>query len=315
MPRIGLIAFISLIALVACSTNPAPNQGGGPRLVGESALEPTVPLPTRAISATPERTATQPTLEVVAPLQQVTVDADFVLVTPTLPPSKTPTSTPTISATPTESPTPTVTVTSTATSQAFPTSIIIPVTAPVAQPLPVVCDSSWFFIEPRPASCPMAPPTVSQGVYQTFENGHMIWVSAQDAIYVMYDDPGSPRWEVWRDEFEEGDREFDPNWPFPPDDRYQPRRGFGELWRSQQPVRDRIGWATLEWEEPYSTQVQIDETGTVFLDDSFGRVFALTPNGTDWQLYAGGTTAGPTGTVPTLPGPTQQPFTGFGNRN
>ena len=313
MSRIGITLVITLLALVACSANPAPNEGGGPRLVGESALQPTEPLATRIISPTPERTATQPTLEIVSPLEQVTVEADFVLVTPTLPPSKTPTSTPTISATPTESPTPTVTVTATATSQAFPTSIIIPVTAPVVEPIAVVCDSQWFFIEPRPASCPLAPPSVSQGVYQTFENGHMVWVSAQDAIYVMYDDAALPRWEVWRDEFDEGEPEWDPNWsPGPPNEMWQPRRGFGDLWRREQAVRDRIGWATLEWEEPYSTRVQIDEVGTVFVDDPSGRVFSLLPGGEFWQIYSGGiTTGGPTVT-PIPPTQNPNPFGGFG---
>ena len=127
----GPIAIISLIIVVcaACSSAPAQNATG-PRLVGESTLAPSEPaLPTASSNgrrtptfdpaASPPATATQP-LEVISPLEQVTVDAGFVLVTPTLPPSKTPTTTitPTVTITPSQPVTPTITVTATATAPA-----------------------------------------------------------------------------------------------------------------------------------------------------------------------------------------------------
>lgn len=286
-PKLAYCLVLILMLIAACSSGPSQSVGEGPRLVLDVTVEATDPPPTRILSPTPQRTETPLSVEIVSPPEQITVEADFILVTPTLPPSKTPTRTPTVSATPTQTPTPSVTVTATATFQAFPTSIISPVEAPVVQPRPVVCDSQWFFIEPRPAGCPLAPVSATRAVYQTFENGHMIWLAQLDAIYVMYNDATYPRWEVWRDEFDEGEMEFDPSWESPPASHlWQPRRGFGQLWRREAAVRNRIGWATLEWEQPYSAQFQDEDMGTIFMNDPSGAIFALMPGQSAWQRYA-----------------------------
>lgn len=293
-----------LVLLAACGGQPAP-VSDGPRLIGDVTLTPTVPPPLRAVEPgiSPTVTATTtnlpvaqaatevpglPTGEVRSPLDIATVDAQFVLVTPTLPPSKTPTQTPTITLTPTQTPTPSLTATATATRPQFPTSVVVPVTAPVPQPLPQVCDSTWFFAEPRPPACPLNPPLTGQGVFQAFQNGYMIWVGAQDAIYVFYADAASPRWEVYRDGFEEGMPEFDAEYiesPFP--NTWQPRRGFGLLWRSNSTVRERIGWATQEWEQGYSVQVQIAADGTVFMSAADGSIFSAVPGNLIWTRYGG----------------------------
>lgn len=301
--RFSAFFVIMTVLLAACAGNPNTGQSG-PRLVQDNTLEPIDEslLPTRVMSPTPEftpvpddaedRDADAPAAippdsgEVVSPLQQVTVEADFVLVTPTLPPSKTPTQTPTFTQTPTITPTPSVTATATATMPVFPTSIIMPVTAPVAQPIPQICDSTWFFIEPRPASCPLNPPLADQGVYQEFQNGFMVWVRPQNAIYVMYNDQQNPRWQVFRDGFEEGMPEFDGayiNSPHP--NTWQPRRGFGLLWRNNQAIRDRIGWATQEWEQPFSVQTQTASDGSIFISTPNQSVFGLLSGGRDWTLY------------------------------
>ncbi|GAB4508473.1 MAG: hypothetical protein OHK0046_01020 [Anaerolineae bacterium] len=276
--------------LAACGANPAPQENNGPVLLREVAVQPTDLLPTRILSPTPAQLLlpAATSAEVLSPLQVNTVDADFVLVTPTLPPSKTPTTTPTITMTPTITPTPSITATASSTAPAFPTSIIIPVTAPVVAPLPQICDSSWFFLQPRPEGCPLAPPTASQAVYQVFQNGYMVWIQAQDAIYVMYNDAVLPRWEVYRDGFDEGMAEDDPNFgQAPADNLWRPRRGFGMLWRGNAAVRERIGWATLQWEVPYSVQVQTSGDGTLFFSEPERGVFGLLPGGAQWSLYAG----------------------------
>jgi hypothetical protein len=253
-------------------------------LVGEVTLAQSSPAPTRVLSPTPQPITTS---ELVSPLEVVTLQADFVLVTPTLPPSKTPTQTPTFTRTPTVSPTPTITVTATATAPVFPTSYVIAVTAIVAQPLPQVCDSTWFFIQPRPASCPLNPPLASQGVFQQFQNGYMTWVQQQDAIYVLYNDPTQPRWQVYKDYFREGMPESDPAYAAAPTpNTWQPRRGFGLLWRNNAIVRQRIGWAVQQWEQPYSVQTQTAADGTIFLSLPDSSVFALTPGGANWQGYS-----------------------------
>lgn len=292
------LAIVLLGLLAACAPAVEPD-GGGPRLLQDVALEPTTPAPTRELSATPiPPEPAQPTVEPgltserVSPLQVVTVQADFVIVTPTLPPSKTPTLTPTITVTPSITLTPTLTATSSATAPVFPTSIIIPVTAPVNVPIPEVCDSTWLYLQPPPLGCPLAPPTASQGVYQTFEYGHMIWIGFLDEIFVMYTDVSGvmPRWARFRDQFVEGMPEDDPAYANPPSSvLWQPRRGFGMLWRDDLyrfQVRDRVGWATMQWEQPYSAQYQQGRDGAIFITRPDGAVFGLHSSGV-WTLHAG----------------------------
>jgi hypothetical protein len=215
---------------------------------------------------------------VLSPLNRVTVDAQFVVVTPTFPPSKTPTPTPTETPTPTATPTATSTTTSTATAFLLPTSEFEEVTQIVPVPNERICDSNWFFIEPRPANCPLYPPNASAGVYQEFENGIMLWVGSLDAIYVLYHDPRLPRWEAYRDFFEEGMAEESTDYAGAPTETlWQPRRGFGLLWRDSALVRNRIGWETQQWEQPYSVQAQTTENGKIFLSTPCSNVFALFP--------------------------------------
>lgn len=278
-----LVAITGVMLLTACSERAGVRSG--PRLLSEVTVGAAneEPLPTLVVTATPVRV----TPEIISPLNQVTVDADFVLVTPTLPPSKTPTITPTHTYTPTQTLTPTSTSTATATGFFFPTSVIIPLTQPVAAPVNRVCDSTWFFIQPRPDNCPLNPPTASQGVFQSFQNGYMVWAQSLDAIYVLYNDPVTPRWQVFRDFFQEGmperTSEYD-NAPGP--GLWQPRRGFGLLWRNNAAIRQRIGWATIEWEIPYSTQLQTADDGTIFVSQPGPAVFALMPNGITWNQYS-----------------------------
>ena len=278
-----VIGIISLILLVACEPDTS-TVGDGPRLVSDVTLAPSInalDLPTLAFSPTPPRLT-----EVISPLDSVTVDAQFVLVTPTLPPSKTPTLTPTQTQTQPPTNTPTVTVTATTTAPVLPTSVIIPVTSVVVQPVTRVCDRTWFFIQPRPEACPINPPLADQGVYQRFENGYMIWVRRTDSIYVMYNDQVQPRWQVFRDYFNEGMPEEGIG-QSPPSGRWEPRRGFGMLWRANEAVRNRIGWATQQWEQPYSVQAQTSDEGVIFLSDPYSAIFGLVPNYVNWTLYAG----------------------------
>jgi hypothetical protein len=286
--------FCLMFLLVACG---ASADIEGPRLVREVTLAPaTADLPTLVVTHTPIRTP-----EIISPLQQVTIEADFVLVTPTLPPSKTPTQTPTFTQTPTVTMTPSSTATATATSFLFPTSQIIPLNAPVAAPINEICASNWFFLNPRPASCPLNPPNASNGVYQSFQNGYMVWVGSQDAIYIMYNDLGLPRWQVFRDYFVEGMEESSGSFSAPAPNLWQPRRGFGTLWRSNQSVRDRIGWGTMELEQPYSVQVQTSNDGTVFISAPSNTMFALFPNNASWQVFASTNAIAPNNAPITVP--------------
>jgi len=286
--RRAFYLFLLIIILVACQPEDGINVEG-PVLVQEVTLVPTDIRATRFLSPTPSPQASvRPTSEVVSPLDQVTVDAQFVLVTPTLPPSKTPTATPTQTQTPTVTPTTTMTNTATTTAFVLPTSEIIAVTDVAQSNADRICDTNWFFIEPQPEGCPLNPPTASNGVFQEFQSGYMVWVGSLDAIYVIYNDANQPRWEVFRDFFEEGNasmayldgppREVQPGY-------WSPRRGFGLLWEQDANVRNRLGPATQQWEEPYSAQVQTDSNNSVFISTPRNFVIGLIGNGTNWQRY------------------------------
>lgn len=302
----SLCLLILVISLAACSDLPA---NDGPQLLSQRTL--VVGDVTPVDTPRPTSTINRDSSEGLQSLGVVTAAAQFVVVTPTQPPSKTPTVEPTV----TPSPTPTNTLTPERTStpvptvtrtlELLPTREIIEVTRIVDTPAPRVCDTSWFFIQPRPPSCPAYPATVSQGVYQEFQNGYMIWVQRTDAIYVLYTDGASPRWSVFRDYFEEGMAEEAPQYSNAPSSNlWQPRRGFGLLWRDNATIRNRIGWATVQWEEPYSVNLQTGNNGAIFISTPRSFVFSLFPNNSGWQSLSATTTTNP---PPASPGTTGRP--------
>jgi len=77
---------------------------------------------------------------------------------------------------------------------------------------------------------------------QTFQNGVMFWRSDTDVIYVVFKDG---TWQQFNDTWQEGQPETDPN-IVPPAGLYQPKRGFGKLWRENAVVRSKLGWATID---------------------------------------------------------------------
>jgi hypothetical protein len=224
----------------------------------------------------------QTSVPVTAPNTIVAEQPDFVLVTATLPPSKTPTPTPTI--TPTFAPTrpPTVTRPVIVVGQPFPAF-----SGPSSGQQPgFPCETSWFFSQPALSLCPLGNALVSTAAFQPFQQGFMIWIQSQDAIYAVYDGSTLPRWQVFRDTYVEGAPEIDVAIS-PPPFTWQPRRGFGEVWRDQPDVRQRLGWAISDKEEPYLAQVQIASDGTIFLVEAGGGIIGLRPGGQGWDRYPG----------------------------
>jgi hypothetical protein len=147
------------------------------------------------------------------------------------------------------------------------------------------CERDWFFSYPAVEGCPQTSTTASRAAFMQFENGFMIWVSGQDTIYVLYISEESPRWESYEDEYENGMPETDPAFtPDPSTLTYQPRRGFGLIWRENDTVRERIGYAFYRYEFAYNIRYQTGEDGTIYLRDRRGGVFALYTNG-DWARF------------------------------
>ncbi len=87
---------------------------------------------------------------------------------------------------------------------------------------------------------------------EDFEGGYMFWVQPIGQMWVLLPDnitnsapgtqPTSGQWRVYADPFKEGEAETDPALN-PPQGRYQPRRGFGKLWRETPELRNNLGWA------------------------------------------------------------------------
>lgn len=130
--------------------------------------------------------------------------------------------------------------------------------ASATQTVRLRCRHDWFF-EPRPEDiCPTAP-LVSAAAEQHFEGGTMIWVEAEDAIYVLVGDPaGAPasatHWNRFEDMWDESLPDPDPHLA-PPEGRQQPIRGFGLVWRENPEIQEQLGWAT-DSETGYTTILQ-----------------------------------------------------------
>lgn len=148
-----------------------------------------------------------------------------------------------------------------------------------------------------PTPDPFPAPVISQ-VYvaeQRFENGRMFWLQPTDQIWVMVNtEDGQGIWLTYDDTFEEGDVEFDPT-IVPPENLYQPVRGFGALWRSNLEVRRALGWAIeLEFDHvsPYEYHFNgiVDENneftkepGYHLLGSLYGDIFRFDEATSTWQ--------------------------------
>lgn len=148
------------------------------------------------------------------------------------------------------------------------------------------CPDAWFF-SPAPDICPASPALVTEGAEEPFERGTMLWVKAQDRIYVLFDDGQQPRWSAYEDEWDEGEPTMDPAIE-PPPGFHQPVRGFGLVWREQSTVRERLGWA-VDQERGYETMVQRTSHvryPVLYIRALDGGVWELGPNGSSWQYVS-----------------------------
>jgi hypothetical protein len=160
--------------------------------------------------------------------------------------------------------------------------------------LTITCPHPWVEALAEPPPLASACPTeaiYSQAAQQSFENGFMIWMGAVDTIYVFYYPLGNnpAPYETYADRFVEGDQESDPNIT-PPSGLYQPVRGFGLVWRENDFVRDRIGWATAP-ERGYQTWMQSYRgmgmhAHYTLLAGIDGTIYHLRATGSVWEVYA-----------------------------
>lgn len=144
------------------------------------------------------------------------------------------------------------------------------------------CAFSWGF-QPAPEECPAADPLPTYQVEQRFERGIMLWLEQGQQIYVIYGDGESPAWEVVADAFQEGDPERDDSLQVPPE-RLQPVRGFGLVWRQNEQVRNRLGWA-INAEFGYDGVIQESDDGQhLYLRTLDGVIIDLQGQGSQWEI-------------------------------
>lgn len=153
------------------------------------------------------------------------------------------------------------------------------------------CQYDWFFgVQARPVdACPSTPPISTDLARLEFERGEMIWVQAEQTIYVLFRDFQAPYWASYPDAFFEGMPEREAGLVGPLGLWQQPRRGFGLLWRQDATVSERLGWALYEWEASYEGWLQKAETpeGTlVFFMRDDNKVYQLHPGPEGiWELF------------------------------
>jgi hypothetical protein len=200
-------------------------------------------------------------------------------------------------------PPPTEYVIITATSTPTPVVIVVTATPPAGSAtIPATVETATSTPADTALNTPSAFPTrTTSQVYvaeQRFENGRMFWLEPIDQIWVLLEtDRRNGTWTVYPDTFEEGEPEFDPTIQ-PPEDFFQPERGFGKLWRENPEIRAALGWA-IEPEEGLITLYEYQPEGEVingeyqrapgyhFVTSKTGRVYRFNEINGTWQMIRG----------------------------
>jgi len=126
--------------------------------------------------------------------------------------------------------------------------------------------------------CPNQLETNTWSGEQTLVGGYMFWRGDLRLIYALYN---NGTWQSFVDTWYEGDQEWDPA-IVAPAGYYQPKRGFGKVWREQAGVRDKLSWGTIE-ERGTNASWQGYEGGMMLWSGNLG-IFVLYNDGT-WSHY------------------------------
>lgn len=125
------------------------------------------------------------------------------------------------------------------------------------------------------------PTEVEKGIWaaeESFQNGYMFWREDTKVIYVLYN---NGTWQSFNDTWTSGEPETDTT-IVPPPGYYQPKRGFGKVWRENSAVRSGLGWATTE-ERGFYASVQQFNGGLMFWSNVRG-IFVLYSDAR-WERY------------------------------
>ncbi len=138
-------------------------------------------------------------------------------------------------------PTETATFTASATPELTPAAA----TQPGATPAPTASLGSSAIV--LPGAFPTTTVAQLAVAEQLFEHGQMFWIRYNRQIWVLIADAQNPNagdWFCFNDTFVEGEPETDPSLTPPDPSLFQPRRGFGKLWRARPDLQESLGWAT-----------------------------------------------------------------------
>lgn len=152
--------------------------------------------------------------------------------------------------------------------------------------VPLACPDVWFFT-PSPEACPTAPAQETQLIEEPFERGRLIYVTASNQIYALFNDGSAPAWLVLENRYDPAVHpEADENFA-PPPGYYQPVRRLGFVWRGNDTVRNRLGLA-IQPEASYDgfsqSSATTDGDQTIYFSSTDGTVLQLLPQGEAWQI-------------------------------
>jgi len=126
--------------------------------------------------------------------------------------------------------------------------------------------------------CPVDVEKAVWAAEELFIGGYMFWRDDQKFIYVLYN---NGTWQGFNDTWTSAEPEWDPL-IVPPAGYYQPKRGFGKVWRENVTVRNALSWATTE-ERGFFGSVQPFERGVMLWSNVQG-IYVLYNDGR-WEHY------------------------------
>jgi len=135
-----------------------------------------------------------------------------------------------------------------------------------------------------------------QGEELYFQQGHMLWRPDTNLIYVLLHSLQSEGWSAFVDTFQPSDPDSDPVIvePTPPSGvqvYMQPRGRFGKLWRENDWLREKLGWALVPYDEhghallskAFDGVVQDFERGVLLWNGDV--CFVLRADDMSWTMY------------------------------
>ena len=124
--------------------------------------------------------------------------------------------------------------------------------------------------------CATGAETATWAAEESFEHGYMYWRQDDTFLYVLN---SNGTWQGYDDTWTSAEPEWDASIT-PPWGLYQPKRGFGKVWRDNSSVRSGLGWATTE-ERGFHGSIQRFEHGMMLWSDVRG-IFVLYSDG-HWE--------------------------------